>query len=167
MQVCGSRATESGLWSHVGTDFQNECTLDLTELVWTSHNSTLLYDLYFVDGVVDTTLSSPENERGFGDLLRQQLGGTPVLFPVPLILHRSEGAVFDGSGNDILSNAMELARRFFTVDTRLGTRAGDSSPTWIQYLASATLVIEVRWTATHCYIASVCGSLPCSACKTV
>jgi hypothetical protein len=138
--MCGARAPESILWTHVGTDYQNECNVDLMELVWASQNSTLLYDLYFVDGVVE---SAPENESGFEELLRQQLGGTPVLFPVPLILHRSDAPIFDGVGNDVTTD-MELARRFFTVDTKLGTPSGDSSPTWIQYLASATLVIEVR-----------------------
>lgn len=127
----------------MGTDYQNECTVDLTELVWASQNSTLLYDLYFVDGVVDTASATPENEGGFGELLRRQLGGTPILFPVPVILQRSEGPIFDSVGNDVTSSDMELARRFFTVDTRLGTPAGDNNPTWIQYLASATLVIEV------------------------
>lgn len=144
MQVCGARAPQSHLWTHVGTDYQNECTIDLTDLAWESQNSTLLYDLYFVDGVVDSDSDTSDNESGFGELLRRQLGGTPVLFPVPLILHRSDEAVFDAEGNDVTSSEMELARRFFTVDTWLGTPAGDSSPTWIQYLASAILVIEVR-----------------------
>lgn len=128
----------------MGTNYQNGCTLDLAELVWESQNSTLLYDLYFVDGVADIDSANPENESGFGELLRQQLGGTPILFPVPLILHRSDDPVFDAAGNDVTSGEMELARRFFTVDTQLGTPSGNSSPTWIQYLASATLVIEAR-----------------------
>lgn len=142
--MCGARAPESNLWTRVGTDYQNECTVDLTELAWDNQNSTLLYDLYFVDGIVDIDPSvTPDSNNGFGELLRQQLGGTPVLFPVPLILHRNDEPIFDGMGNDINSAENEMARRFFTVDMQLGTPAGDSYPTWVQFLASATLVIEV------------------------
>lgn len=132
--MCGNKLSRADLWANVGTDFTNECTIDVLDLIWStqqSSNETLLYDMYYVDGLVEASTADLEAMS----LEQQQFNGRPVLFPVPLII-----------SNIQLSDREEeaqLTRRFFMIDTQLGRSVDDQAPSWVQYASSVRLIIQV------------------------
>lgn len=134
LQICGNKLSRADLWANVGTDFTNECTIDVQDLIWSaqqSSNETLLFDMYYVDGLVEASTAELESMS----LLQQQFNGRPVLFPVPLIISSMQ-----------LSDREEeaqLTRRFFMIDTQLGRSVEDKTPSWVQYASSVRLVIQV------------------------
>jgi hypothetical protein len=134
-QLCGARAGDGEAWRQVGTDYTNECELDALDLAWKAHeirNTTLFYDLFYVDGIAPLDQSSDGNF-----LLQLKLSGTPNLYPVPVVVEN----VPDNAGTVNL-----VTRRFFSVDALLGTQTGSKLPTWIQYPESVKLVVQVMRT---------------------
>jgi Meckelin (Transmembrane protein 67) len=143
VQLCGARTPDGLAWRQVGTDYSNECAVDLTNLA-NFHKEpnleALFFDLYFVDGVNTTETSASTNSEvgGRDAMLFRQLGGRPILFPVPLIVQNMPENSDTGNGLEVLT------RRSFLVDTSLGRTAGAVSPQWIQYAKSITIQIQVR-----------------------
>lgn len=129
----------------MGTDYTNACTLDLLALASTHEalaEGPVFMDLFFVDGIdasESAAAPTPGSEASAADaLLIQQLGGRPILFPIPLVVQNvADNAV---PGRD----ASVLTRRMFLFDTVLGRPAGAVLPEWGQYAESITIHIRVR-----------------------
>lgn len=155
VQICGNKLARADLWANVGTDFLNECTVDVLDLILTSQrsqNETLMFDLYYVDGVEEDIAGVLDSVS----LEQQQFGGRPVLFPVPIIISNLQRS---NRGEEA-----QLNRRFFMIDTLLGHAVDEEAPTWVQYVSSANLVIQAR--ALLSQSVHVCVTLrPCSSCK--
>eukprot|EP00892_Ulva_mutabilis_P005141 jgi/Ulvmu1/299/UM001_0303.1 len=140
LQICGNKLARADLWANVGTDFSNECTVDVLDLIWSAqqgHNETLLFDLFYIDGIEEDTSGMLDSVS----LLQRRFGGRPVLFPVPVIISNIQQ-------NDRAEDA-QLTRRFFMMDTQLGHAVKDESPSWVQYASSVKLVIQMSEEARY------------------
>lgn len=156
--MCGNKLARADLWANVGTDFTNECTLDVLDLMRTAQqgaNETLLFDLYYVDGLEDASMADIEAMS----LQQQQFDGRPVLYPVPLIIENIQR-----SGRQ---EEAQLTRRFFMIDTQLGRAAEEETPAWVQYASSVRLVIQVgsvQMPASVCLKQLALFAAPCEPC---
>ena len=140
LQLCGAQTYVAGVWRHVGSDFHNECAADAAVLLQHLAAQTagpLFFDLYYVDGVQGGSGSSSSLDLL---ALAADLPGAPTVYPVPVLLQVP--------GTDTPA----LVRRFFSVDGLLGTEAGDGSPSWVQYVSKASLVIQVRCCFCRCFV---------------
>ena len=117
----------------MGTRFVNKCKVDVLALLRQAERAQsgpLFYDLYYVDGMSGDARPGPlPGEQG----IAEAIPGTPVLYPVPV-------SILDGPA----STADTLVRRFFVLDTQLGSAYGSGLVSWIQFPVSAELTITVR-----------------------
>ena len=135
MQVCGAKRTDAALWRRLGTDFDNRCEVDVSDLLSSARDvadGPRFYDLYYVDGV------SPGLDAGAQAEARSlfpDVEDTPVLYPVPVVVKNLP---------ENEDEAETLTRRFFVLDSQLGLASGTTSPAWVQYPKTAMLSIQVQ-----------------------
>jgi hypothetical protein len=136
--MCGAKGIDADIWRRLGTNFQNQCTVDIAKLLTKAQalsDSPRFYDLYYVNGV---TPGLEPGAQADAQSIQPEIADTPILYPVPVIIQNIPGNA---------KEAMVLTRRFFALDAQLGRSNGSETATWIQYPSTATLAITV-W--CHC-----------------